>query len=127
MFPDKLQRNGKPFITSNRWAKEFMARGKLSMRLATTNKHVTTSEMRKVQFQSRNKFAADFHHVQPLLVYNMDETSVTLDAPGMRTAEKKGAKCVELSNNQSTRHSCSWQLTVSGNSHDKGHTNMNTF
>ena len=73
-----------------------MARWKLSMRLATTNKHVTTSDMRKVQFQFRNKFAADFHHVHSLLVSNMDETSVTLDAPGMRTVEKKGAKCVEI-------------------------------
>ena len=85
-----------PFQAGDQWANGFMERWRLSVRLATTNKAVTTPDMRKVQFHFRNKLAAEYHDVDPLLLYNMDETSVTLDAPGLRTVAPKGSKCVEI-------------------------------
>ncbi len=79
-----------------KWAAGFMARHRLTVRLATTNKAVNTPDMRKLQFHFRNKLAVEYHHIDPLLIYNMDETSVTLDAPGLRTVDRIGAKCVEI-------------------------------
>ena len=85
-----------PFQAGNQWASGFMERWKLSVRLATTNKAVSTPDMRRVQFHFRNKLAAEYHDVNPLFMYNMDETSVTLDAPGLRTVAPNGSKCVEI-------------------------------
>ena len=88
--------NTTAFQGGDQWANGFMERWRLSVRLATTNKAVTTPDMRRVQFHFRNKLAAEYHDVDPLLIYNMDETSVTLDAPGLRTVAPKGSKCVEI-------------------------------
>lgn len=85
-----------PFQAGDQWASGFMERWKLSVRLATTNKAVSTPDMRRVQFHFRNKLAAEYHDVNPLFIYNMDETSVTLDAPGLRTVAPNGSKCVEI-------------------------------
>ena len=52
--------------------------------------------MRTFKFHFRNKLAFECHHVDPFLIFNMDETSVTLDAPGVRTVDRIGAKCVEI-------------------------------
>ena len=84
------------FQAGSKWVTFFMARRNLTVRLATTNKAVTTPEMRTLQFHFRNKLVSEYHHVDPLLIYNMDETSVTLDAPGLRTVDRVGAKCVEI-------------------------------
>ena len=57
-----------PFQGGDQWANGFMERWKLSVRLATTNKAVTTPDMRRVQFHFRNKLAAEYHDVDPLLI-----------------------------------------------------------
>jgi hypothetical protein len=95
--------DGTPFIAGSKWVAGFMERQRLSLRLATTNKHVTTTPMRLTQFHFRNKLAVTYPFIDPLLMYNMDETSVTLDQPGMRTVDRKGAKCVPIG---TTGHHC---------------------
>ena len=95
MFP-MCQDGVTAFTGGWKWAAGFMARHRLTVRLATTNKAVNTPDMRKLRFHFRNKLAVEYHHIDPLLIYNMDETSVTLDAPGLRTVDRIGAKCVEI-------------------------------
>ena len=99
----ELRQDGRPFTGGDKWVAGFMERQSLSLRLATTNKPVTTVGMRLTQFHFRNKLAATYHSIDPLLLYNMDETSVTLDQPGMRTVDRKGAKCVPIG---TTGHHC---------------------
>ena len=95
MFPT-CQDGVTVFRAGSKWVSGFMARRKLTVRLATTNKAVTTPEMRTLKFHFRNKLVSEYHLVNPLLIFNMDETSVTLDAPGLRTVDRVGAKCVEI-------------------------------
>ena len=97
------QDNTTPFKGGCKWVNGFMERRNFSVRLATTNKPVTSIAMRLTQFHYRNRLVARFHSSNPTVIYNMDETSVTLDAPGTRTVERKGAKCVPI---KTTGHQC---------------------
>jgi hypothetical protein len=83
-------------LASNKWVQGFMQRRRLSLRLATTNKELSTVAMRTVLFHWRNKFAELFRSTPGDLLYNMDETSVYLDAPAARTVERIAARCVEI-------------------------------
>jgi hypothetical protein len=81
---------------SNKWVHSFMQRRGLSLRLATTNKELSTPAMQTILFHWRNKFAELFRSTPGHLLYNMDETSVYLDAPATRTVERIGARLVEI-------------------------------
>ena len=74
----------------------FMKRKGWTMRVRTTTKQVTGEAAvlvkEKFQQQFAGMFATKHHH----LIYNCDETSVFLDAPGNRTVERKGADIVEI-------------------------------
>ena len=95
--------DGRDFTGGDKWVAGFMQRQCLSLRLATTNKNVTSPAMRITQFHFRNKLAATCHTFDTMLMYNMDETSVTLDQPGTRTVDRIGTKCVPIG---TTGHQC---------------------
>jgi hypothetical protein len=80
----------------DKWVQGFMKRQNFSMRLRTTNKDVTTQPMQDIRFHWRNRFAPTFMHRHPYLLFNMDETSMYLDAPSNRTVDEVGAKVVEI-------------------------------
>jgi hypothetical protein len=80
----------------DKWVQGFMKRQRLSIRLRTTTKDVTTPHMQEIGFHWRNKFAHVFSLSHPYVLLNMDETSVYLDAPSNRTVDEIGAKTVEI-------------------------------
>lgn len=80
----------------DKWVQGFMKRHNFSMRIRTTNKEVTTQPMQDIRFHWRNKFAPIFAQRHPYLLFNMDETSMYLDAPSNRTVDEVGAKVVEI-------------------------------
>ena len=63
--------DGTTFIAGSKWVMGFMQRQRLWLRLATTNKHVTTTPMRLTQSHFRNKLAVTYPFIDPLLMYNI--------------------------------------------------------
>jgi hypothetical protein len=74
----------------------FMKRWKWSVRVRTTTKQVTGERAVEIKEKFQHLFAAMFATKHHSLIYNCDETSVYLDAPGNRTVERTGAEIVEI-------------------------------
>jgi hypothetical protein len=97
----------------NTWVAAFMMRRRLSMRVSTTNKELSTLPMLTIRFNYRSMFAELFFLTPGHLLYNMDETSVYLDMPAGRTVERTGARSVEIGTTKHERDRVAVVLCVS--------------
>jgi hypothetical protein len=88
--------NQRKFKASNKWAQAWMKRQGLSLRLRTTGKEVTTAEMQAKAADYRVQVQPIFTQYTDIKIWNMDETSIYLDAPGNRTIDEIGAHTVEI-------------------------------
>jgi hypothetical protein len=93
------------FKASAKFALSFAKRWRLSQRVRTTTKDISSVKVLKrvlhwhVQFW-KNKFPVSGNSVNPSHLWNMDETSVYLDMPPSKTLDLVGAKSVEIATTQ---------------------------
>jgi hypothetical protein len=78
------------------WAAGCMQRRNLRLRLRTTTKEINTPRMQLIAQQFRCKYAPLFASHPAVLIFNVDETPVFLDAPSNRTIDRIGAKTIEI-------------------------------
>ena len=81
---------------SNRWVQNFLRRARLSFRRRTTIKDLDSPAILDIAAAYRVLHRRTFERSDLRVVYNMDETGVTFDAPATRTVEVKGAKAVHI-------------------------------
>ena len=103
----------KGFKAGNTWVRGFMRRRRLSLRVSTTNKELSTLPMLTIRFNYRSMFAELFFLTPGHLLFNMDETSVYLDMPAGRTVERTGARSVEIGTTKHERDRVAVVLCVS--------------
>jgi hypothetical protein len=93
------------FKASAKFALSFMSRWRISRRVRTTTKDISSAKVLKlaltwqIQFW-RNKFPCMGGSVDSSCLWNMDETSVYLDMPPSKTLDLIGVKSVEIATTQ---------------------------
>jgi len=113
------QSNKATFKATYHWAREWMKRHGLSMRLRTTNKEVNTLALRSAaeDFRVNNKHI--WSRYKDIKIWNMDETAVYLDAPGNRTIDLIGASTVEIATTKHEKDRVTVVLCVSSDGERK--------
>ena len=93
------------FKASAKFALSFTRRWRLAQRARTTTKDICSAKVLKLalswqaQFWKK-KFPARGEWINPVSLWNMDETSVYLDMPPSKTLDLVGAKSVEIATTQ---------------------------
>ena len=101
------------FTASGKWAKRWMKRMGLAVRLRTTVKDVSSEEIKKKAEEYKHSIKDVFRKYMYIKFWNCDETRVYLDAPGNKTIDLIDAASVEIGTTKHEKDGISVLLCVS--------------
>jgi hypothetical protein len=101
------------FKATAKWAKKWMKRMGLSLRLRTTGKKVTTEVMQKIEYRRSIQHIFIDSKRTKIKIYNCDEIAVYIDAPGNYTIDEIGVPTVEIGNTKHDKDRITVLLCVS--------------